>query len=49
MFCKEVVKAWELERALDEGNVPDLFRRKVKAYVHHFGHRWWSRMLLGEK
>jgi hypothetical protein len=49
LFCKEVVKAWELDRALDEGNVPELFRRKVRDYVHCFGHRWWSKMLTGEK
>jgi hypothetical protein len=49
LFAKEVVKAWELEKALDEGLVPELFLRKVKAYVLHFGHRWWSRKLTGEK
>jgi hypothetical protein len=49
LFAKEVVKGWELEMALEEGNVPDLFKRKVKAYVLHFGHRWWSKKLLGDK
>jgi hypothetical protein len=49
LFAKEVVKAWELEKALDEGFVPELFLRKVRDYVLHFGHRWWSRKLTGEK
>jgi hypothetical protein len=49
LFAKEVVQGRELEKALEEGSVPDLFERKVKAYVLHFGHRWWSKKLTGEK
>jgi hypothetical protein len=46
LFCKEVVRPWELQAALNLNRTPELFLRAVAAYVHRFGHRWWSRALL---
>jgi hypothetical protein len=46
LFCKEIVQPERLQAALDRGGAPELFLRAVAAYVHRFGHRWWSRALV---
>jgi hypothetical protein len=43
LMTREVVKVWEIAKALDEGRLPELFLEKKKAYVHWFGHNTWTR------